>query len=104
MPEAIANGTGRRLMHTRTVECNGYLRDDDLWEVEARLVDTKPYSQPADRYRAGLKPGDPVHDIRLRLPGDDRMTIPGGQAAMPGAPPPTRGGGGAGVGPPGGGK
>ncbi len=35
MPEAIANGTGRRLMHTRTVECNGYLRDDDLWEVEA---------------------------------------------------------------------
>jgi len=51
MPEVIANGTGRRLMHTRTVECKGYLRDDDLWEVEARLVDTKPYTQPADHYR-----------------------------------------------------
>jgi len=51
MPEAIANGTGRRLMHTRTVECNGYIREDGLWEVEARLVDVKPFMQAADRVR-----------------------------------------------------
>ena len=89
MPEAIANGTGRRLMHTRTVECNGYLRDDDLWEVEARLVDTKPYTQPADHYRCELKPGDPVHDIRLRLAVDDRMTIHEAQATMQATPYPT---------------
>ena len=89
MPEAIANGTGRRLMHTRTVECNGYLRDDDLWEVEARLVDTKPYTQPADHYRCELKPGDPVHDIRLRLAVDDGMTIHEAQATMQATPYPT---------------
>ena len=41
----------------------------------SRLVDTKPYTQPADPYRCELKPGDPVHDIRLRLAVDDRMTI-----------------------------
>jgi hypothetical protein len=86
---AIANGTGRRLMHTRTVECNGYLRDDDFWEVEARLVDTKPYTQPADHYRCELKPGDPVHDIRLRLAVDDRMTIHEAQATMQATPYPT---------------
>jgi hypothetical protein len=89
MPEEVANGTGRRLMHTRTVECSGYLRDDDLWEVEARLVDTKPYTQPADRYRSELKPGDPVHDIRLRLAVDDRMTIREAQATMQATPYPT---------------
>ena len=89
MPEAIANGTGRRLMHTRTVECKGYLRDDDLWEVEARLVDTKPYTQPADHYRCELKPGDPVHDIRLRLAVDDGMTIHEAQATMQATPYPT---------------
>jgi hypothetical protein len=89
MPTEVANRTGRRLMHTRTVECNGYLRDDDLWEVEARLIDTKPYTQPADRYRGQLKPGDPVHDIRLRLAVDDRMTIHEAQATMPATPYPT---------------
>jgi len=57
--EEAANRTGRRLMHTRSVECNGYFRDDGLWEVEARLVDTKPFAQAADRYREELKPGDP---------------------------------------------
>jgi hypothetical protein len=88
MPE-VTNKTGRRLMHTRTVECNGYLRDDDLWEVEARLVDTKPYTQPADGYREELKPGDPVHDIRLRLAVDDRMTIHEAQATMQATPYPT---------------
>ena len=86
MPEEVVNGTGRRLMHTRTVECNGYLRDDDLWEVEARLVDTKPFTQPADGYRGELKPGDPVHDIRLRLAVDDRMTIHEAQATMQATP------------------
>jgi len=50
-PESNANGVRRRHMHTRTIECNGYLRDDGLWEVEARLRDVKPFSQNASRYR-----------------------------------------------------
>jgi Protein of unknown function (DUF2889) len=62
----------RRLMHTRSVECEGYLRDDGLWEVEAWLRDKK---QRADRFRGELKPGDPVHDIGLQLAIDDGMTI-----------------------------
>jgi hypothetical protein len=50
--ENDGNGARRRLMHTRSVECNGYLRDDDLWEVEARLVDTKPFAQRGGKYCA----------------------------------------------------
>ena len=47
MPEQkTGSKTGRRLMHTRTVECNGYIREDGLWEVEARLVDVKPSCKP----------------------------------------------------------
>ena len=38
----------------------GFIRDDGLWEVEARLRDTKPFTQAADRYREELKPGQPV--------------------------------------------
>ena len=50
----------RRLMHTRSIECEGFLRDDGLWEVEAWLRDTKPFTQRADRFRDELKPGDPM--------------------------------------------
>ncbi|MGH6742608.1 MAG: DUF2889 domain-containing protein, partial [Bradyrhizobium sp.] len=62
------------LMHRRSVECLGYLRDDGLWEVEARLVDTKPFARH-DRRHGLRQPGDPVHDIRLRLAVDDKLTI-----------------------------
>jgi hypothetical protein len=82
------NGERRRLMHRRSVECVGYLRNDGLWEVEARLVDTKPFAQ-RDRYRGELKAGDPVHDIALRLAVDDRMTIVEAETTMRATPYPT---------------
>jgi hypothetical protein len=74
MSDTNADGKPRRLMHRRSVECLGYLRDDGLWEVEARLVDTKPYPRH-DRYRGDQQPGDPVHDIRLRLAVDETFLI-----------------------------
>jgi hypothetical protein len=77
------NGERRRLMHRRSVECVGYLRNDGLWEVEARLVDTKPFAQRE------LKAGDPVHDIALRLAVDDRMTIVEAETTMRATPYPT---------------
>lgn len=82
------NRERRRLMHRRSVECIGYLRDDGLWEVEARLVDTKPFAQ-RDRYRGELKPGEPVHDIALRLAIDDTMTIIEAETTMRATPYPT---------------
>jgi hypothetical protein len=69
-----ADGKPRRLMHRRSVECLGYLRDDGLWEVEARLVDTKPFAR-LERGGGMRPPGDPVHDIRLRLAVDDTLLI-----------------------------
>ena len=55
----------RRLMHTRSIECQGFLRDDGLWEVEAWLRDTKPFAQPADRFR----PDATAAISSLTLPG-----------------------------------
>lgn len=89
MPQEETKSVGRRHMHTRTIECDGYLRDDGLWEVEARMRDTKPFTQSASRYREELQPGDPVHDIALRLAIDERMTIIEAQATMRATPYPT---------------
>jgi DUF2889 family protein len=82
------NGDRRRLMHRRSIECTGYLRDDGLWEVEARLLDTKPFAQH-DHFRGELQPGDSVHDIGLRLAVDDSLTIREAQAMMRATPFPT---------------
>jgi hypothetical protein len=87
--EDDSSKSSRRLMHTRSVECSGYLRDDGLWEVEAWLRDTKPFTQRADRFRGELQPGDPVHDIGLRLAIDDSMTIREAEAMMRATPYPT---------------
>ena len=75
-------------MHRRSIECTGYLRNDGLWEVEARLIDTKPFAQ-RDHFRGELQPGDPVHDIGLRLAVDDSLTIREAQAMMRATPYPT---------------
>jgi hypothetical protein len=88
MPPESSNKS-RRLMHTRSITCDGFLRDDGLWEVEAWLRDTKPFLQPASRFRDELKPGDAVHDIGLRLAIDETMTIREAEAMMRGTPYPT---------------
>jgi Protein of unknown function (DUF2889) len=82
------SGERRRLMHRRSIECTGYLRNDGLWEVEARLVDTKPFAQ-RDHFRGELQPGDPVHDIGLRLAFDDALTIREAETTIRATPFPT---------------
>lgn len=81
-------GEPRRPMHRRSVECTGYLRSDGLWEVEAGLVDTKPFAQH-DHYRGEMQPGDPVHDIGVRLVVDDTLLIREAEVTMRATPFPT---------------
>ncbi len=78
----------RRLMHRRSIECNCYLRSDGLWEVEVRLVDSKPFAQ-RDHFRGELQPGDPVHDIGVRLAVDDSLTVREAETTMRATPFPT---------------
>jgi hypothetical protein len=59
-----------------------------LWEIEARLVDTKPFAQHAP-FRGELQPGDPVHDIGVRLAVDDALTIREAETTMRATPFPT---------------
>ena len=64
----------RRPIHTRRIECRGYLRDDGLWDIEARIVDTKSYAFE-NGWRGTMAPGDPVHDMHVRVTVDTRLVI-----------------------------
>lgn len=69
----------RRHLHTRRIVCEGYLRADGLWDIEAELTDTKTY--PAlTGWRGELEPGEPIHNMRVRLTVNDRLEIVGAEA------------------------
>ena len=62
----LSTPVSRKLLHNRKVECFGYQRDDGLWDIEGHLVDTKTYDF-ANRARGGIKAGEPLHEMWLRL-------------------------------------
>jgi hypothetical protein len=65
---------GRQHLHTRRVVCQGFFRDDGLWDIEGRITDEKSYEH-ANEWRGTLKPGDFVHDMSIRLTVDHKFTI-----------------------------
>ena len=65
---------GRQHLHTRRVVCQGFFRDDGLWDIEGRITDEKTYDH-ANEWRGALKPGDFIHDMSIRLTVDSKFTI-----------------------------
>lgn len=64
----------RKALHTRRVVCEGFLRDDGLWDIEGELRDTKSYVY-ADRERGDLAVGQPMHLMRVRLTVDNGLVV-----------------------------
>jgi hypothetical protein len=73
----------RKKMHHRHIDCEGYLRDDGLWDIEAQMRDTRTYDCGYDEdHRGGMiKAGEPVHDMWLRLTIDLDFVIQDAQAS-----------------------
>ena len=70
----LAADAGRRLLHTRCIEMMGYERDDGLYEVEGCLRDTK-----TTLFKKGdgsiVIPGQPIHQMWIRLVYDEQMFV-----------------------------
>lgn len=75
-----ANNIKRELIHKRKVECYGYRRDDNLWDIEGHLVDTKTYDF-SNMDRGAVKAGEPVHEMWLRITVDDDLVIQNTEAS-----------------------
>ena len=75
-------------MHTRTIHCEGFRRDDGLWDIEARIVDMKTFAYH-EPIRGDRKAGDRVHDMIVRLTITDDLEVRDVQVAMPATPYPT---------------
>ena len=75
----------REALHIRTVDCRGYRRDDGLWDIEAHMTDTKSYAF-TNSHRGEIAPGEPLHDMWLRLTIDDDLVIHAVEAVTEAAP------------------
>ncbi len=66
---SLPNAAQREKKQHRKIDCIGYLRDDELWDIEAHLTDVRSYDCCYDSsHRSGLiKAGEAVHDMWLRL-------------------------------------
>lgn len=65
---------GRKLVHTREYRFHGYEREDELFDIEGHITDTKPYSFP-NSFRGRVDAGEPIHDMWLRVTLDLDMEI-----------------------------
>ncbi|MBB3178329.1 DUF2889 domain-containing protein [Variovorax sp. Sphag1AA] len=81
-----AMAQGRRLLHTRQVQCTGYLRDDGLFDVEATMKDISP--DGTEMFFKRLSAGEALHDMRLVVSFDTDMVIRQVQAHTVAAPTP----------------
>jgi len=70
----LPDASERELIHTRVIDCHGYRRSDGLWDIEARLVDSKTYGFD-NHHRGRVEAGDPVHEMMIRLTLNDGFEI-----------------------------
>ena len=68
----------RRHVHTRSIKVEAYARDDGLWDLEAKLTDTKARDFVL---ATGLRPvGEPVHDHVLMVTIDTQLNVVAAEA------------------------
>ncbi|MFV3127655.1 DUF2889 domain-containing protein [Niveispirillum sp. KHB5.9] len=74
----------RQPFHTRAVTCQGFMRADGLWDIEGHIKDTKSY--PFERDGRTVTPGDPIHEMWIRLTLDNRLKVRAVTAVTDAAP------------------
>jgi hypothetical protein len=82
----LSTPSERKLAHTRIVTCRGFERPDNLWDIEGRIVDTKPYAFPNQDRGGEIKADEPLHDMSIRLTIDASLEIHDAEAVIDDSP------------------
>ncbi len=64
----------RQQKHHRSIDIKGYQRDDELWDIEAHLTDSKSYTF-SNKHRGHIAAGEAVHDMWLRLTVNEQLLV-----------------------------
>jgi hypothetical protein len=77
---SLSEPVAREKLHTRRIMMEGYQRDDGLFDIDAHMTDTKPYGF-SNEDRGYIPPGEPLHDMFMRMTVDLDLLITGCEAA-----------------------
>lgn len=77
----LSTPASRERIHTRRIHCDGYRRDDGLWDIEGRLTDEKTYPF-RNAFRGEIRPGDFIHEMWVRLTVDDGFRVHAVEVSM----------------------
>lgn len=75
----------REAIHTRSIVCRSFRRDDGLVDIDGRFIDTRPFGYDSE-FRGPCAPGVALHNMQLRLTLDRTRHIQALVSAMPGTP------------------
>jgi hypothetical protein len=67
--------TRRRKIHHRVIDMQAYAREDGLYDVEGRVVDSKPYDFVRPSAPDTVAAGAALHDIWIRLTLDNDYVV-----------------------------
>ncbi len=75
----------RKHQHKRLINSDAFLRDDGLWDIEARMTDIKSETMESEA-RGYVPAGEPFHDIRLRVTVDALLKVHDVHASIDASP------------------
>ena len=75
----------RGAVHTRSIVCRSFRRDDGLIDIDARFVDTRPFAYDSE-FRGRCAPGSALHNMQLRVTLDRERRIQALVSAMRATP------------------
>jgi hypothetical protein len=72
---SLSEPSARRQIHHRVIDMTAYAREDGLYDVEARLVDRKPFPFFRIASTEPLPAGEPLHDLWIRVTVDGDYVV-----------------------------
>jgi hypothetical protein len=75
----------RQAVHTRSILCRSFRRDDGLIDIDGRFIDTRPFAYD-NHFRGACEAGSALHNMQLRLTVDRARLVTQVQVAMVSTP------------------
>ena len=78
-PTDLSPPVAREEVHNRQISCNGFVREDGMYDIEADLTDNKTYPFPSE-FRGDVTPDQFIHHMKVRVTVDTAMTVQAAEA------------------------
>ena len=84
-PTDLSPPTPREEVHNRRISCNGFVREDGLYDIEADITDNKTYAFPTS-FRGDVTPDMFVHHMKVRVTINPELKVVASEAVTVAGP------------------